>query len=540
MDPLSITVNVLSIMTTCIKSAKTLSDIQSAWKRAPATVSSLTSSLKLTSVSLSQIQCLILENDDIFKNDHDIMSAFDTTLTASNTISVWLEKIMTTVTMDILSVDRIRWKTRFKIVWNESEIKDLLVQLGNQQNAANLLINLLQMGSMAKIKDMLRNQQTLMTQIAKDTMAIRATRAPEAPESIFTTNTCGASILDRLTPPNAIGVATQSSFEAEILSSGVYMNTFTRTLSPSVGNESTDDRNTANSIDISNTVLDDDKQLQRRMPQINDQEAMTDPYIPSTSSPVHLRSANDEHVSSVPKLSLEKFVDVSESDKIASQGYTPQRREEVGFERNDTAANLQFNDVRSEYQLQDSTLKSKDQMSVWNSRVENGIDNLEPINAFDMKLSRFPFLLRREVKVVAKENMLSNDPNVIQAKKGSEIIVVEIDQSYEWHGMCGQSRGGFDMTQVSMDDHARMTFDHILEKHMVRTMSRLNKKVIKKECEAIYIAAEIANEWFAEEPYSRRKSLYRQCGSVKELALVTVSLHVVRDKFFQRYSWLRT
>jgi hypothetical protein len=108
-------------------------------------VASLASSLKLTSASLSQIQCLLLENDDVFRNKPDVVQAFDTTLTACKTITVWLDQIMTAVTADILAVDRIRWTSRFRVIWNESEIKDLLAQLRDQQQAANLLITLLQM-----------------------------------------------------------------------------------------------------------------------------------------------------------------------------------------------------------------------------------------------------------------------------------------------------------------------------------------------------------------------------------------------------------
>jgi hypothetical protein len=108
-------------------------------------VSSLESSLKLTSASLSQIQCLLLETDDVFTHRPSVIQAFDTTLTACKTITVWLDKIMTGVTADILAVDRVRWKTRFKVIWNESEIRELLTQLGDQQQAVTLLIGLLQM-----------------------------------------------------------------------------------------------------------------------------------------------------------------------------------------------------------------------------------------------------------------------------------------------------------------------------------------------------------------------------------------------------------
>jgi hypothetical protein len=108
------------------------------------TVSTLCSQLKLTAASLSQIQSLLLGETDILHNKPDLVDTFDTTLTSCLVLSSWLEKFMLKIKKGALEGSKTTWKTKFMIIWDESDIKELLEQLHTQQTAISMLVNLLQ------------------------------------------------------------------------------------------------------------------------------------------------------------------------------------------------------------------------------------------------------------------------------------------------------------------------------------------------------------------------------------------------------------
>jgi hypothetical protein len=125
--------------------AKELNEIRNEWKRAPVTVSSLCSQLKLTSASLSQIQSLLLNDTDVLQAKPALVETFDTTLTSCLVLSTWLEKYMSKIKKGVLENSGLSWKAKFKTLWNESEVKELLEQLHQQHAAIGPLVGLLQM-----------------------------------------------------------------------------------------------------------------------------------------------------------------------------------------------------------------------------------------------------------------------------------------------------------------------------------------------------------------------------------------------------------
>jgi hypothetical protein len=75
----------------------------------------------------------------------DLVETFETTLTNCLVLSTWLEKYMQSITKGVLDVSRGSWKMKFKTLWNENEVKELLEQLHMQQGAISVLVGLLQM-----------------------------------------------------------------------------------------------------------------------------------------------------------------------------------------------------------------------------------------------------------------------------------------------------------------------------------------------------------------------------------------------------------
>jgi hypothetical protein len=66
-------------------------EIRNAWKRAPMTVDTMCSQLKLTAASLAQIQSLLLNDTDVLRGKPALVDTFDTTLTSCLVLSTSLD-----------------------------------------------------------------------------------------------------------------------------------------------------------------------------------------------------------------------------------------------------------------------------------------------------------------------------------------------------------------------------------------------------------------------------------------------------------------
>ncbi|KAF2134413.1 hypothetical protein P153DRAFT_380226 [Dothidotthia symphoricarpi CBS 119687] len=240
---LSITASVLRIVTISVEAAKKLNDIRCAWTRAPVTVSSLCSQLKLTAASLSQIQSLLLNDDSVLMDKPDLMATFDTTLTASLVLSTWLEKYIQKITMGILDGSKSTWKMKFKTLWNEDEVKELSQQLHTQQGAISTLVGLLQIDSISEIRTLVRRQEAHLRRIAANTQLLRRTHSIDAPESILSTDKTNDSIFNKLADSEDIACpSNDGGFESVVLSSKVYSKAFTGILVSHPGDEFDDAR----------------------------------------------------------------------------------------------------------------------------------------------------------------------------------------------------------------------------------------------------------------------------------------------------------
>jgi hypothetical protein len=94
---------------------------------------------------LSQIQSLLLSDTEILREKPDLVNTFDTTLTSCLVLSTWLEKYMQKIKKGVHEGSKATWKMKFKTVWNEGDVKELLEQLHTQQGGISVLVNLLQM-----------------------------------------------------------------------------------------------------------------------------------------------------------------------------------------------------------------------------------------------------------------------------------------------------------------------------------------------------------------------------------------------------------
>ncbi|KAH3963561.1 hypothetical protein HBH70_216430 [Parastagonospora nodorum] len=228
MDPLTITSTVLRITGSCVGAAHTLWEIRNAWKRAPMTVDTLCSQLKLTAASLSQIQSLLLGDSDVLRNKPDLVDTFDTTLTSCLVLSTSLDKYMLKIKNGALQSSRMTWKVKFKTLWNENEVKELLGHLHTQQGGISVLVNLLQMDSISDIRRLVQQHERLLRNIAANTSILRA-HGVDAPGSILGTDEPNDSIFSQLIHSKDDD---DHGFETVILNSKVYSTAFTDALHP--------------------------------------------------------------------------------------------------------------------------------------------------------------------------------------------------------------------------------------------------------------------------------------------------------------------
>jgi hypothetical protein len=271
-----------------------------------------------------------------------------------------------------------------------------------------------------EVRNMIRSHQALLSQIAEDTTALRATRVPEAPESIFSADTSGASMLNQLAPPIAVGMATQPSFEATILSSGVYKKTLARALSPTNDNDSKADSDTTVDVESFNPCVEGGYRLGKTpilascIPQGNYRLKANDASHYNNGFSAGSLLPNQPLV----ETTIEDIVDISAMTGMALGDYTAQCPNELSFEYGAEIFNIS---PRGPIPLGHDQTRRRN--VAWSGQVVTPGGLLGRRGLFDEALIFFHYPLRQEIKVVAKENMDSSDPKFLTAKKGSVIIL---------------------------------------------------------------------------------------------------------------------
>jgi len=149
MDPLSITATVVGLTAKCMQTAKSLNDLRNTYQYGQTTISAICAETTTISTSLSHLQALMLQNQEIvssrFLGKHEIQGAFDTILTGCMLVYAALDDEVLQMKGAGDGFRRLGFRAKTKYVWNESMMQSLLAQLRGQQSAMTLLLQLLQM-----------------------------------------------------------------------------------------------------------------------------------------------------------------------------------------------------------------------------------------------------------------------------------------------------------------------------------------------------------------------------------------------------------
>jgi hypothetical protein len=200
----------------CIQSAKELYDLRSRFKDASILITAIYSESMVIAASLSQLQGLLQQ--DALKNKPLLHETFDRALTGCRVVYVCLDEEVRELARKADN-DNLNFKDRTKYLWKEDTFKELLQQIRGQQSALSLLLQGLQMESIADIKRLVQDNSARLDQIATRSKTLRKSRPNiKVPESIFREGTDPQSIIDA----ESILRSAEFSFDDEIVNSKAY------------------------------------------------------------------------------------------------------------------------------------------------------------------------------------------------------------------------------------------------------------------------------------------------------------------------------
>lgn len=167
----------------CIQSAKQLYDLRERYKDASILITAIYSESMVIAASLSQVQNL-LQHDALLQKPQ-LLETFDRALTGCRVVYGCLEEEVRDL-VEKAERNDLRFKERAKFLWKEDTFKELLTQIRGQQSALSLLIQGLQMESMADIRKLVEDNSSKLDQVVKRSRTLRQSHPRiKVPDSIF-------------------------------------------------------------------------------------------------------------------------------------------------------------------------------------------------------------------------------------------------------------------------------------------------------------------------------------------------------------------
>jgi hypothetical protein len=206
----------LAALPQCIQSAKQLYDLRSRYKDANILITAIYSESMVIAASLSQVQNLI--HQDTLKAKPQLLETFDRALTGCRVVYGCLEEEVRELVAKA-EADELKFKDRAKFLWKEDTFKELLTQIRGQQSALSLLIQGLQMESIADIRRLVEENSVTLDQVVKRSRTLRQSHPRvRVPESLFnhTREAEDAAYAE------SILKSTEFTFDAEVTSSQAY------------------------------------------------------------------------------------------------------------------------------------------------------------------------------------------------------------------------------------------------------------------------------------------------------------------------------
>jgi hypothetical protein len=171
--------------------------------------------------SLSQVQNLL--QHETLQNKPQLLETFDRALTGCRVVYGCLEEEVRDLVIKAEN-DDLKFKDRAKFLWKEDTFKELLTQIRGQQSALTLLIQGLQMESIADIRKLVRENSATLEQVVKRSQTLRRSHPRiRVPESMFS-HEGGAyrNEAEDAADAESIIKSTDFSFDDEVINSKAY------------------------------------------------------------------------------------------------------------------------------------------------------------------------------------------------------------------------------------------------------------------------------------------------------------------------------
>jgi hypothetical protein len=215
----------LAALPQCIQSAKELYDLRSRYKDASVLITAIYSESMVIAASLSQIQNLL--QHDALQKKPQLLETFDRALTGCRVVYGCLEEEVRDLVVKVEN-DDLKFKDRAKFLWKEDTFKELLTQIRGQQSALSLLIQGLQMESIADIQKLVQDNSVTLDQVVKRSRTLRQSHPRiKVPESLFNKQSRHGEEADT----ESIAKATEFTFDDEVVNSKAYRRAMAMALS---------------------------------------------------------------------------------------------------------------------------------------------------------------------------------------------------------------------------------------------------------------------------------------------------------------------
>ncbi|KAK4212322.1 hypothetical protein QBC37DRAFT_466036 [Rhypophila decipiens] len=151
-------------MATCLSVAKKLNDLREKYKDAPVVVVSICSESNVILACLSQMQMLLLQKKTLADLPPELPAVLDQAVTGCTMVFSCLELEMQRMDSGTSESARLPWKARFRFIWNETKLNELLGALRGQQA----------LKALGDIKYMLDKQKDTVQTSARITQSLRS------------------------------------------------------------------------------------------------------------------------------------------------------------------------------------------------------------------------------------------------------------------------------------------------------------------------------------------------------------------------------
>ncbi|KAH3906682.1 hypothetical protein HBI56_229370 [Parastagonospora nodorum] len=227
MEPISAVIGIMAALPQAIQSAKELYDLRSRYKDASVLITAIYSESMVIAASLSQVQNLL--NHDALQSKPQLLETFDRALTGCRVVYGCLEEEVRDLVVKA-EADDLKFKDRAKFLWKEDTFKELLTQIRGQQSALSLLIQGLQMESIADIRKLVEENSVTLDRVVKRSRTLRLSHPRvHVPESLFSTSHDKEDAVDAV----SLAKSTEFAFDDEVVNSKAYrraMHLYTSTL----------------------------------------------------------------------------------------------------------------------------------------------------------------------------------------------------------------------------------------------------------------------------------------------------------------------